>query len=90
MKYLSITMPKNNEYVEYAITNARHGEEVDCCDLVSMIDPSSGWSLGQAYAINNLGWIVGDGPNGAGEKHAFLLIVKPPPTRRKLTLNGNQ
>ncbi len=45
MEDLSITVSKNNEYVEYAISNAGHGEEVDCCDLVSMIQEKGPPSL---------------------------------------------
>jgi uncharacterized membrane protein len=37
-------------------------------DLNDSIDPASGWTLNIAYSINDSGWIVGTGSNGA-----FLL-----------------
>ena len=41
-------------------------------DLNSLIDPSSGWILTEAYAINGSGEIVGEGLLD-GVEHAFLL-----------------
>ncbi|MHC4559167.1 MAG: PEP-CTERM sorting domain-containing protein [Planctomycetota bacterium] len=46
-------------------------------DLNTLIDPASGWILERAYDINNSGWIVGEGINPQGERHAFLLIPEP-------------
>jgi probable HAF family extracellular repeat protein len=49
-------------------------------DLNSEIAPSSGWTLREAYAINDNGWIVGDGINASGQPHAFLLTPIPEPS----------
>jgi uncharacterized membrane protein len=46
-------------------------------DLNTLIDPSSSWTLTQAYSINNNGWIVGSGINPDGSQHAFLLVLEP-------------
>lgn len=46
-------------------------------DLNTLIDPSSGWELTQAYSINNNGWIVGWGINPDGYEHAYLLTPEP-------------
>jgi probable HAF family extracellular repeat protein len=43
-------------------------------DLNDLIDPASGWTLSYASGINDLGLIVGQGDNPAGESHAFLLV----------------
>jgi len=44
-------------------------------DLNDRIDfASSGWTLGQSYAINDIGEIVGTGRNPNGDQHAFLAI----------------
>jgi probable HAF family extracellular repeat protein len=42
-------------------------------DLNYEIDQDSGWKLGQANAINQLGQIVGEGINPAGIERAYLL-----------------
>jgi len=48
-------------------------------DLNTLIDPASGWTLTyNAYDINASGWIVGQGYNQKGERHAFLLVPKQP------------
>jgi probable HAF family extracellular repeat protein len=44
-------------------------------DLNALIDPSLGWTLGTANAINNSGQIVGYGTLD-GQTHAFLLTPK--------------
>ena len=41
-------------------------------DLNSVIDPASGWILGEANGINDYGWIAGTGWHN-GELRAFLL-----------------
>ena len=41
-------------------------------DLNSLIDPSSGWVLGQATGINDSGQVVGYSYNANGQDHAFL------------------
>jgi hypothetical protein len=46
-------------------------------DLNTLIDPSSGWTLMEAYCINNNGWIVGNGINPYGVAHAYLLTPEP-------------
>ena len=42
-------------------------------DLNSMIDPTSGWHLTTAAAINDSGQIAGSGMNKAGQSHAVPL-----------------
>jgi probable HAF family extracellular repeat protein len=51
------------------------GSEV--IDLNDMIDPASGWHLVEATGINDIGQIVGQGRNSAGQFHAFLLTPVP-------------
>lgn len=46
-------------------------------DLNSLVDPTSGWSLTLANAINNVGQITGYGVI-KGATHAFLLTPIPP------------
>ncbi len=46
-------------------------------DLNTLIDPASGWILEYAYCINNSGWIVGQGRNPEGYRHAYLLTPEP-------------
>jgi len=43
-------------------------------DLNSLIDPAVGWTLEHAYGINNAGFIVGDGLNSLGQRHAYMLV----------------
>ncbi|MCB9846415.1 MAG: hypothetical protein H6811_10575 [Phycisphaeraceae bacterium] len=46
-------------------------------DLHTLVDSSgAGWTLIEAIAINDAGWIVGNGTNPQGESHAFLLRPK--------------
>ena len=52
-------------------------------DLNGLIDPILGWSLTEAYAINNLGQIVGLGTLG-GEEHGFVLTPIPEPATLSL------
>jgi probable HAF family extracellular repeat protein len=48
-------------------------------DLNSLIDPLSGWALGNAWAINDAGQITGWGYIG-GRQNAFLLTPVPEPS----------
>jgi probable HAF family extracellular repeat protein len=48
-------------------------------DPVSPIDPTSGWNLVEATALNDVGQIVGYGTNPLGQTHAFLLTPTPEP-----------
>jgi probable HAF family extracellular repeat protein len=57
-------------------------------DLNTLIDPSSGWTIDQAYAINDEGQIVGDGVNSAGQWDAFLLTPTPEPATLSLLALG--
>ena len=54
----------------------------------SLIDPSSGWILADATAINDSGQIVGNGTNPAGQTHAFLLTPIPEPASLALLALG--
>ena len=49
-------------------------------DLNGLIPPSSGWNLLSGNAINDAGWIVGEGVNASGQTHAFLLTPTPEPS----------
>ena len=53
-------------------------------NLNDLIDPSSGWDLGSADAVNDSGDIVGCGYNPQGQFHAFLLTPVPEPTTLQL------
>ena len=58
-------------------------------DLNSLIDPSSGWTLQDAYDINDSGVIVGDGIDPSGYTEAYELIPIPEPaTMGLLALGG--
>ena len=48
-------------------------------DLNSLTS-SSGWTLSDATAINDNGWIAGYGLNPTGQEHAFLLTPIPEPS----------
>ncbi len=56
-------------------------------DLNSLIDPSSGWSLFDAYGINDSGQITGEGFI-SGHQHAFLLTPIPEPSSIMLAVFG--
>ncbi len=64
---------------------------VDLNSFMSSSQRSAGWTLLEATAINNLGWIVGDAVNRAtGQDSAFLLSVAvvPEPATQGLMLMG--
>lgn len=48
-------------------------------ELNTLIDPSLGWTLTYAEAINDNGWIVGSGYGPDGHPNAFLLTPVPEP-----------
>jgi probable HAF family extracellular repeat protein len=48
-------------------------------DLNDLIAPASGWTLREATAINDSGWIVGHGLHNGNER-AFLLTPVPEPS----------
>lgn len=48
-------------------------------DLNSVADVAPGWTLGNAFAINDRGQIVGSGRDPLGEARAFLLTPVPEP-----------
>jgi len=47
-------------------------------DLNGLIDPSAGWALSLACAINDSDWITGSGDVG-GQTHAYLVTPVPEP-----------
>jgi hypothetical protein len=50
-------------------------------DLNTLIDPTSGWNLTEADAVNDSGMIVGQGWSSANyEYHALLLTPVPEPS----------
>jgi len=57
-------------------------------DLTGLIDPSSGWTLEEANAINDSGQIVGIGINASGNADAFLLTPTPEPSTLAFLLTG--
>jgi hypothetical protein len=56
-------------------------------DLNTLIDPTSGWVLQTAQAINDSGQITGYGIIG-GQTHAFLLTPIPEPSSVVLAALG--
>ncbi|MBP7937603.1 MAG: PEP-CTERM sorting domain-containing protein [Phycisphaerae bacterium] len=47
-------------------------------DLNALLDAGGeGWTLTEAWAVNDRGWIVGVGENPGGAGHAFLLVPEP-------------
>jgi probable HAF family extracellular repeat protein len=47
-------------------------------DLNTLVDSTSGWTLYRAWAINDLGQIVGEAVNDLGHSNAFLLTPTAP------------
>lgn len=87
------TLPSYSEAQAHSINNAgqvvgwasRRGIGRACLwqngtayDLNLQIPPDSGWTLQEARAINDKGWIVGGGTLH-GEYHAFLLVPTSAP-----------
>jgi hypothetical protein len=64
-------------------------------DLNTLIEPASGWTLNQAHAISNTGWIGGsgafdpDGPGGQEEYARLFLIQIPAPNDLPGDYSGN-
>ena len=51
-------------------------------DLNTLIPPGTGWTIDDAYAINDSGWIAATGTNpnvNAGAEQALLLTPTPEP-----------
>ena len=57
-------------------------------DLNTLIDPTSGWTIEEANAINDDGLIAGFGFNSSGEHHALLLTPVVPEPSTALFLLG--
>jgi len=58
-------------------------------DLNDYLEPcGDGWTLYEAYGINNDGYIVGRGRNASGQSHAFLLTPIPEPATMGLLAIG--
>ena len=56
-------------------------------DLNDLLPPGSGWTLQRAWAINEAGWIAGQGFGPSGSTHGFLLTPEPT-TLSLLALGG--
>ena len=41
-------------------------------DLDALIDPTCGWTIDEARAVNDAGWIAATGTDAAGDTHALL------------------
>jgi probable HAF family extracellular repeat protein len=76
----------HGQVVGTAATGAAHGFGFlytggEPVDLLSLVDPSYGWTLLSPYAgINDQGDIAGVGYNQYGQQHAFLMMPTPEPT----------
>jgi len=77
----ALSINENNHIVGYAILNAGHTQHAalwiknKAYDLNNLIDPTLGWELKIAKAINDSGSIVGNGVY-KGRLRAFLLTPK--------------
>ncbi len=60
--------------VDHAVIWNINGE---VSDLNELIDPTLGWNLDKAVAINDNGWIIGQGISPEGLEHGFLLVPEP-------------
>ena len=59
----------------------RNEQAWKCSVSNSLIDTSSGWTLEEATAVNDNGWIVGQGYNSlTGQEDAVLLTPIPEPS----------
>ena len=70
-------------YMENGTTNAGHAflySNGQMSDLNSLISPTSGWTLEQAFSINDNGQIVGEGIAPSGQVESFLLTPVPEPS----------
>jgi hypothetical protein len=54
----------------------------------TLINPLSGWTLREAYSINEDGWIVGYMSHSSLGDHAFLLTAVPEPASAVLLMQG--
>ena len=57
-------------------------------DLDDLISPTSGWTLVEAFAINDSGQTCGYGTSPNGDTHAFLLTPTPEPSTLALLAIG--
>jgi probable HAF family extracellular repeat protein len=71
----------NNDGVAFIYSQAKGMQ-----NLNDLIDPSSGFYVQCAMAINNSGEIVGEGFNAAGQNDAFLLTPVPEPSALQLAM----
>ena len=78
----------NGQIVGYSCTSGRSvphaflNEAGIMYDINTMIPPGSGWTIDDAYAINDNGWIAATGTNpnvNAGAEQALLLTPTPEP-----------
>jgi probable HAF family extracellular repeat protein len=63
-----------NQYRATLFDSTGSGNNID---LNTLIEPGLGWTLEQAWSINDNGWIVGYGINPNGYSRAFLLTPEP-------------
>jgi hypothetical protein len=71
------------------------GLDGNAVDLNGLIDPTSGWTLAEAWSISDTSWIAGDGlfdPDGPGGFKAyerlFLVQIPEPAALALLALGG--
>jgi probable HAF family extracellular repeat protein len=57
-------------------------------NLTTLLPADSGWTLQNATAINDNGWIVGSGLNPSGQADGFLLVPAPEPASLALFAVG--
>ena len=82
------------QIVGYSDDGARHDhaflyENGKMLDLNNLIQANSGWTLSEANAISNTGYIVGHGyVNGSWQDRAFLLVPVPEPPSIMVLLAG--